>query len=451
MKSLKNKKSRQFIYSTHNPIQSILIKNGRVIDPINGIDEIINIYIKNGIIHAISKEASLDFNPERTIDASNMWVVPGLMDMHVHLREPGYEYKETIETGSCAAAAGGFTSIACMPNTNPVLDNKSIIQYVLNCGKACPCRIYPVGSITKKLRGIEISPFSVLQNAGVKAFSDDGKSVNKSDIMLNALLISKELNVPILAHCEDTDLADKNINYVHFNKNSQSSKPIIQSMPAVSEGVMVARDILLAEFTGAHLHICHVSTEGSVALIRWAKDRGINVSCETCPHYFVFTDEDCASSDTNKKMNPPLRSENDRKAIIKGLSDGTIDVIASDHAPHSTQDKNVDFSKAPFGVIGMETMVGAVIAFLTNKQILSPKEFVNKMSIMPNKILGLSGGSLTPQSTADITIIDPKSKWKVDSSLFFSKSRNAIFDGMDLTGFARFTLLGGKLVYERKL
>jgi dihydroorotase len=368
------------------------------------------------------------------------------MDMHVHLREPGYEYKETIETGSNAAAAGGFTSIACMPNTNPVLDNDSIIQYILDRGKTCPCRLYPVGSITKNLQGKEITPFATLQNSGVKAFSDDGKSVYRSDIMLNALKISKELDVPILAHCEDQDL----VKYGHLNKGPGSSKMKIQCIPAVSEDVMVARDILLAEFTGARLHICHVSTEGSVALIRWAKGRGIHVSCETCPHYFVFIEDDSTSSNTNKKMNPPLKSEKDRNAIIEGLSDGTIDVIASDHAPHSIQDKNVDFRDAPFGVIGMETMVGAVITFLTEKQILSPKELVNKMSIMPNKILGLSGGSLTPQSNADITIIDPKTKWRVDSSLFFSKSKNAIFDGMDLTGFTRFTILGGRLVYERK-
>ncbi|MGD9201769.1 MAG: dihydroorotase [Chitinispirillia bacterium] len=445
MKS-QNKRNGQFIYSPRTAMSSILIKNGHIIDPVNGIDETINVFIKNGIIDKISKEVSYNLKPDIIIDATNLWVVPGLMDMHVHLREPGFEYKETIESGSYAAAAGGFTSIACMPNTNPVLDNESIIEYVINRAKTCPCRIYPIGSITKNLDGNEISPFALLQSKGAKAFSDDGKSVYKADIMFNALKLSKQLNVPILAHCEDQDLT----NCSHLNEKSQSIKSGIQEIPAVSENVIVARDILLAESTGARLHICHISTEGSVALIRWAKDRGVNVSCETCPHYFAFADEVCHCSDTNKKMNPPLRSVKDRNAIIEGLSDGTIDVIASDHAPHSIQDKTLDFSKAPSGVIGMETMIGAAITFLINKKILSPKELVNKMSIIPNKILGLSGGSLTPQSIADVTIIDPKTKWKVNSSLFFSKSKNAIFDGMNLTGFARYTILGGKIVYERK-
>jgi dihydroorotase len=425
---------------------AILIENGRVIDPANDIDETLTVAIKEGKIVSVAQEAPDGFSADTTIDASGLWITPGLVDLHVHLREPGREDKETIETGTQAAAAGGFTAIACMPNTNPVLDEESKIRYVIQRSEKCPCRIYPVGSITKNLEGDVLSPFGEMVKAGAKAVSDDGKSVYKSNMMRNAFNYSKSFNIPVMCHCEDPDLAGGG----HMNESNVSTRLGIHGIPSISEEIIVARDTMLAEYTGAHVHICHVSTAGSVQLIRWAKKRGARVTSETCPHYFVFTDEDLETYDTCRKMNPPLRTPGDKEAIIKGIADGTIDIIVSDHAPHCAEEKEVEFDAAAFGVIGLETMLGASITYLINNDILSPSELVNKMSVIPNSIFGLSGGNLSQGSNADITIIDPKATWQVDPSLFFSKSRNSAFTGMELTGFARWTILGGKIVFERK-
>jgi dihydroorotase len=283
-------------------------------------------------------------------------------------------------------------------------------------------------------------------DAGARAFSDDGKSVYRSSMMRNAFSYSKSFNVPIMCHCEDPDLS----NGGHMNESSVSTRLGIRGIPSISEEVIVARDIMLAEYLGARVHICHVSTAGSVQLIRWAKKRGAKVTCETCPHYFVFIDNDCSTYDTNMKMNPPLRTAKDRKAVLNGIKDGTIDIIVSDHAPHCAEEKDVEFDNAAFGVIGMETMLGAAITYLVKKKVISPTDLVNKMSVVPHRIFGLPGGSLAKGSIADITVIDPKTKWKVDPSTFFSKGRNSVFTGMELTGFARWTILEGKIVYERK-
>ena len=427
--------------------QSVLITKGLVIDPVNKMNDVMNVALKDGKIHSVTKDLPKGFSPNITIDARGLWVVPGLMDLHVHLREPGREDKETIDTGTRAAAAGGFTGIACMPNTNPVLDEESKIRYVVQRGERCPCRIYPIGAITRNLEGEALSPFAEMVSAGARAFSDDGKSVYRSSMMRNALNYSKSFNVPIVCHCEDPDLSEGG----HMNESNVSTMLGIRGMPSISEEVIVARDIMLAEYLGARVHICHVSTAGSVQLIRWAKKRGAQVTCETCPHYFVFTDEDCLTYDTNKKMNPPLRTALDREAVINGLADGTIDIIVSDHAPHCAEEKDVEFDAAAFGVIGMETMLGAAITYLVKKDVLSTSNLINKMSVIPNRIFGLSGGSLLSGSIADITVIDPETKWKVDPSSFYSKSRNCVFTDMELTGFARWTILGGKIVFERKV
>ena len=426
--------------------QTVLITRGRVIDPVNKTDDVMNVALKDGKILSVSKELPDGFTPDITIDAKGLWVVPGLMDLHVHLREPGREDKETIDTGTRAAAAGGFTGIACMPNTNPVLDEESKIRYVVQRGERCPCRIYPIGAITKNQEGEALSPFSEMVNAGARAFSDDGKSVYRSSMMRNAFSYSKSFNIPIMCHCEDPDLS----NGGHMNESSVSTKLGIRGIPSISEEVIVARDIMLAEYLGARVHICHVSTAGSVQLIRWAKKRGVQVTCETCPHYFVFIDEDCSTFNTNMKMNPPLRTAKDREAIIKGIEDGTIDIIVSDHAPHCAEEKDVEFDNAAFGVIGMETMLGAAITYLINKKVISPTDLIQKMSVNPNRIFSLSGGSLSVGNVADVTVIDPKAKWKVDPSTFYSKARNCIFEDIELTGFARYTILEGKIVYERK-
>jgi len=441
------KENGQTIFSidpeSHPP--ALLIQNGRVIDPVNNVDENLTVAIQDGKILSVTKEAPAGFATDTVIDAAGMWVVPGLVDLHVHLREPGREDKETIKSGLQAAAAGGFTTVACMPNTNPVLDEESKIRYVVQRGEGCPCHVYPIGSITKNLDGEHLSPFGEMIRAGAKAFSDDGKSVYRSNIMRNALNYSKSFNVPILSHCEDPDLADKG----HMNESNVSTRLGIRGIPSISEEVIVARDIMLAEYTEARLHICHVSTAGSVQLIRWAKKRGVQVTCETCPHYFVFTDEDLETYDTHKKMNPPLRTPYDKEAVVAGIEDGTIDIIVSDHAPHCAEEKDVEFNAAAFGVIGLETSLGAAITYLVKKEVISPSGLVEKMSVIPNRIFNLEGGSLSQNAVADVTIIDPDATWKVDPSYFYSKSRNNAFDGMELTGLARWTILGGKVVYER--
>ena len=439
----------QIIYpfEPKTPAKATLITNGKVIDPVNGIEAVLNVALMEGRILSVSKELPGGFTPDITIDAKGLWVVPGLMDLHVHLREPGREDKETIDTGTRAAAAGGFTGIACMPNTNPVLDEESKIRYVVQRGERCPCRIYPIGAITKNQEGEVLSPFAEMVRAGARAFSDDGKSVYRSSMMRNALTYSKSFNVPIVCHCEDPDLSAGG----HMNESNVSTRLGLRGIPSIAEEVIVARDIMLAEYLGARVHICHVSTAGSVQLIRWAKKRGAQVTCETCPHYFVFIDEDCSTYNTNMKMNPPLRTAKDREAVINGLADGTIDIIVSDHAPHCTEEKDVEFDNAAFGVIGMETILGAAITYLVNKNVISPTDLINKMSVIPNRIFGLSGGSLSAGSVADVTIIDPKTKWKVDPSYFYSKARNCIFQGIELTGFARWTILEGKIVYERQI
>lgn len=442
------KENGQIIYPVDPDAKppALLITNGRVIDPANSIDDCLTIAVRDGAILSVGREAPAGFSPDTVIDAAGLWVVPGMVDLHVHLREPGREDKETIESGTQAAAAGGFTAVACMPNTNPVLDEESKIRYVVQRGERCPSRIYPVGSITKNLAGEQLSPFGEMIRAGAKAFSDDGRSVYRSNIMRHALNYAKPFNVPIMSHCEDPDLADGG----HMNESTVSTRLGIRGIPSISEEIIVARDIMLAEYTQARLHVCHVSTAGSVQLIRWAKKRGAKVTCETCPHYFVFTDEDLLTYDTHKKMNPPLRTPRDREAVVAGLADGTIDIIVSDHAPHCAEEKDVEFDAASFGVIGLETSLGAALTYLVHTQTITPSDLIHKMSVIPNRIFNLSGGTLSPDTAADITIIDPDATWTVDPSCFYSKSRNTPFEGMSLKGFARRTILGGKIVYERK-
>ncbi len=429
----------------HGAQPRVLIRNGRVIDPENGIDGVHSIALADGKIHSVSPEPPEGFTADETIDARGMWVVPGLMDMHVHLREPGREDKETIATGTQAAAAGGVTAVACMPNTNPVLDEESKIRYVIQRGEECPCRIYPVGSITKNLAGEELSPFEEMYRAGARAVSDDGKSVADSRMMKNALNYSKSFQMPVICHCEDARLALNG----YMNESHMSTRLGLRGIPAIAEEIFVARDIMLAEYTGARIHIAHVSTEGSVRLVREAKTRGVNVTCETCPHYFVFTDEDLTTYDTSKKMNPPLRTPRDREALIRGISEGVIDVIASDHAPHTREEKDVEFGEAAFGVIGLETILAASITYLVNKDVISPAALVSKLSTMPNRILRTEGGTLSVGAPADVSIIDPAATWTVDVNAFYSKSINSPFGGTTLTGMARHTIVDGRIVFSR--
>jgi len=430
---------------TNQTAKYFLISEGRVVDPVNKIDDVMDIVVEDGRIRAVGKNLEKQFPVARVIDAKGKWVVPGLMDMHVHLREPGREDKETIDTGTQAAAAGGFTSVACMANTNPVLDEESKIRYVVQRGIDCPCRIYPIGAITKNLEGEELAPMGEMIKAGAKAFSDDGRSVEKSNIMRNALNYSRSFDIPVICHSEDSGLAQKG----HMNEGVVSTRLGIRGIPSIAEEICVARDLLLAEYTGARIHIAHVSTAGSVRLIREAKSRGVRVTAETAPHYITLTDDDIGLYDTNKKMNPPLRTSLDRDALIQGLVDGVIDVIASDHAPHVPEEKDVEFDAASFGVIGLETSVGVVITSLVKKGILSPSDMVMKMSVNPNRILSVPGGTLSVGAIADITIINPDDSWTVNSNHFFSKGRNTAFENMTLQGYASSTMLDGQIVFER--
>jgi dihydroorotase len=426
--------------------EPLLIRDGRVIDPANNIDEVLQVAVAGGQVQSLSREAPAGFENAKTVDAKGKWVVPGLMDMHVHLREPGREDKETIETGTQAAAAGGFTAVACMPNTNPVLDEESKIRYVLQRAECCTSRIFPIGAITNGLLGETLAPMGEMIKAGARAVSDDGKAVARSGLMRNALNYSKPFGIPVICHCEDNDLSQKG----HMNEGVFSTRLGVRGIPTIAEEIGVARDLLLAEYTGARIHIAHVSTAGSVRMIREAKKRGVHVTAETCPHYFTLTDTDIGSVyDTNKKMNPPLRTAADRKAVIEGLCDGTIDVIASDHAPHVAEEKEVEFDAAAFGVVGLETSLGVTMTCLVEKNLLMPADLVEKMSLNPNKILRTAGGTLSVGAAADITIIDPRASWKVDPQHFFSKSCNSAFIGFQLKGCACCTILDGRVVFER--
>ncbi len=424
---------------------TLLIRNGRVVDPANGIDATRVVCVDDGVIVSVAEAAPEGFAADREIDAQGCWVIPGLVDMHVHLREPGREDKETILTGTCAAAAGGFTSIACMPNTTPVLDEESKIRYVVQRAEECPCRVYPIGAITIGLDGEELAPVGEMVRAGAKAISDDGRTVRRADVMRNALNYARSFNIPIICHCEDTDLTHG----AHMNEGAVSARLGVYGMPAAAEDLIVARDVMLAGYTGGRVHIAHVSTAGSVRLIRDARGRGVSVTAEACPHHFALTDEALEHFDTNKKMSPPLRTRKDLEAVVEGLADGTIEVIASDHAPHVPEDKDVEFNQAAFGVVGLETSLAIALTHLVAHDTLVPSDLVERMSLAPARILGLAAGTLSTGAIADIAVVDPRASWTVNPARFFSKSHNSAFAGAELQGQVRATILGGRVVYER--
>ncbi|MGM0442893.1 MAG: dihydroorotase [Fibrobacterota bacterium] len=420
--------------------EKILITGGRVIDPKQNMDVIADIAVENGKILAV-ETIPTDFTPDRTINATGKWVSPGLIDIHVHLREPGGENKETIETGTRAAAAGGFTGVACMPNTNPITDTEQKIRYIKQRSRNLPSRVYPVGSMTKGLSGEEIAPYGEMIQAGAVAVSDDGKSIYRSDMLKNAVNYAKMFNIPVLCHCEDKDLANG-----AMNESAESTRLGIPGIPAISEDIDVARHIMIAEYTNTPVHICHVSSAGALDQIRRAKERSIPVTAETAPHYFTYTDAD-VEYNTYRKMNPPLRGKKDYEAILAALRDGTLDAIASDHAPHTIEDKDGAFDTAAFGVVGLETTVGVALTELVHTHILTPSELISKLSTVPAQIIKTEGGSLAPATPADITIIDPDCEWVVDPQLFFSKGINSAFTGKALRGRTDTTILDGEIVY----
>lgn len=422
-------------------ILRILIKGGRIIDPSSHTDKVSDLLIEEGFIKAI--DYNIECNADSVIDASGLWIIPGLVDMHCHLREPGYESKETIYTGTRSAAAGGFTSVACMPNTQPPIDSKLMVEYIrLKAEKEAAVKVYPIGCITKGREGKELATFGMLKEAGAVALSDDGDSVANSRIMRLALQYALSFDMPVIAHCEDKGLAADGI----INDGAVATCLGLKGIPAAAEEVIVARDIVLAASTGGRLHIAHVSTAGSVEMIRQAKRLGINVTCETCPHYFSLTDEMAEGYNTAAKVNPPLRSPSDVEAIISGLKDGTIDVIATDHAPHDLSSKGDDIYNAAFGISGFETALSVGITYLVDTDILEPMQFIAKMTHVPADILGINAGQLSIGLPADVAIVDPYAEYTVDTAKFISKGKNSPYDGMRLKGRVLYTIADGRYV-----
>ncbi|WP_300461000.1 dihydroorotase [Desulfobacula sp.] len=420
------------------------IKGARVVDPgnIDGKkDIIINDHLIDAVVDPENVRTAADME---TIDARGMIVVPGLIDIHVHLREPGHEYKETIETGLLAAARGGFTAVCAMPNTLPVNDNRQVTQFILQRAKELGLsKVYPAGAITQGSMGQALAEIYDMKQAGIVAVTDDGKPVENSNLMRRALEYCKGLEMPIFVHAEDVSMADGG----SMNEGPFATSWGIKGIPNAAESIMVVRDIALSELTGASVHFCHISTRESVEAIRQAKKRGVNITCETAPHYFTLTDADVKDYNTNFKMNPPLRSEEDRQAIIHGLADGTIDLIASDHAPHSVVEKDVEFDRAAFGIVGLETSLPLSLK-LVQDGVLTLTELVNKMAKHPAKIIGMNN-DIKPGNTADLTLIDPEDTYEIDPETFRSKSRNTPFSGMKIKGSTFLTMVDGRVVYQR--
>jgi dihydroorotase len=420
---------------------SLLIKNGRVIDPSQNIDDTLDLLIENGLVKELGKGLSAPAGAE-TIDAAGKYVVPGLIDMHVHLRDPGLEYKEDIVSGTRAAAAGGFTSVCCMPNTKPAIDNKAIASYIINKAKAEGfCNVFPVGTITYGMNGERMSEMGELKEAGCVAVSDDGKPVANAELMRRSLQYASGMGIMVISHAEDLSLVGEGV----MNEGFTSTEIGLKGIPRVAEDIATARDVMLAEYTGSPIHIAHVSTKDSVRIIRDAKARGVKVTCETAPHYFTLTDDAVRGYNTNAKMNPPLREEADVAAVKEGLKDGTIDCIATDHAPHHLDEKDVEFNEAMNGIIGLETSLPLSLQ-LVAEGVLTLKQLVEKMSCNPSDILGLDRGSLKTGAVADITIIDPVKEWTVDANNLSSKSKNSPFIGWKVKGAAVATVVAGKRV-----
>ncbi|MEI7541888.1 MAG: dihydroorotase [bacterium] len=423
----------------------LLIKNGTVVDPANKKEEKADILINNGKIEQVSK--SINSKDAKVIDASGLFVLPGFIDMHVHFREPGFEYKETIESGSRAAAKGGFTTVACMPNTDPPIDNQAMVEFInMKSKQVGLIDVKAIGTITKGRAGLELAPIGELFKAGAVAISDDGGTVMNAEIVRRALQYCKMFGMPLIEHCEDVNLAgDNTVNEGYFGTMLG-----LKGIPASAEESIVARDIMIAKDTGGRLHLAHLSTAGAIELLRWAKKQGINVTAEVTPHHFTLDDSALVNYDTNYKMNPPLRSKADVLAMKKGLKDGTIDVIATDHAPHAELDKDVEWIQAASGIIGLETAFPLIITELVNKGFLTLSEAVKKITINPAKILNLEKGTLSVGAEADIVIADIKKEVVITEEFFGSRSSNSPFIGSKLKGSIEIVLKSGKIVYENK-
>lgn len=424
---------------------TILIKNGRLINPSENLDKVMDIFVEDGIIK--EKAESIEKQADTVIDAAGCYVMPGLIDLHVHFRDPGLTYKEDIETGSKAAAKGGFTTVCCMPNTKPVVDNVETVKYIIEKGeKTGLTNVLPVGAVTKNMAGVEITDVEELKKAGICAISEDGKSVMNSGVYRKAMKNAAKANVLVLAHCEDINLVEGGV----INLGDKSSELGVKGISNAVEDVIAMRDIMLAKETGATLHLCHCSTKDSVEMVKRAKEEGIKVTAEVCPHHFSMCSDDITSNDGNFKMNPPLRAREDMEALIKGLQDDIMDVISTDHAPHSAEEKAKDLEHAPFGIVGLETSVALTVTNLVKKGYLTPMQMAAKMSYNPAKVLGIPKGTLDEGKIADITIIDPDKEYTIDVNTFESKGKNTPFDGYKVSGEVEYTILNGKVVYSNK-
>jgi dihydroorotase len=426
-------------------MRPLLLTGGRVIDPSRNADDVADVLLADGRIVAVGRNIGAPDGAE-VLDVQGRVVAPGLVDVHVHLREPGQEDLETIATGSAAAVAGGFTSICAMPNTDPVCDNQGVVGFVIaQAQRAAKARVYPIGAVTLGQKGQQLAEFGELVGAGAVAVSDDGKPVATAHMMRSALEYAKTFGIPVADHCEDMSLAAGGA----MHEGIVSTRMGLKGIPAAAEEVMVARDILLAELTGGHVHLCHMSTRGSVELIRRAKERGIRVTAEACPHHFSLTHEACVGYNTNAKMNPPLREAEDVEAIREGLKDGTIDCVATDHAPHHYDAKEREFDDAPNGIIGLETALGLSITELVGRGLLTLPQLLHRMSTAPARIFNLPAGTLATGAPADLVVIDPGVRWTVQPETFRSKSRNTPFAGRELTGRAELTIVRGQVAFRR--
>ncbi len=419
----------------------ILIKNAHIVDI--GFEADSDIYIRNGIIAEISENISPENNDVKIIDAKGMTVIPALMDMHVHFRDPGLTYKEDIVTGASAAAAGGFSAVACMPNTKPSIDNVDTINYIVNKAKNTGIKVYPVGCITKKMKGDELCDYRMLKRAGAVALSDDGKPVKNAEMMRKALQKAYENNILVISHCEDLKIINKGI----MHKGIVSEVLGVAGMDRASEDTITAREIILASSVNAPVHIAHVSTEGSIDIIKYAKTKGVKVTCETCPHYFMLTHEKLMSRDADYRMNPPLREEKDRLAVLQGVIDGTVDCIVTDHAPHAAEEKE-NFVEAPNGVVGLETSLAASLTALYHTGLVSLEKIIELMSVNPRKLLNLPVEKIKTGFPANLVMVDLDKEWTVDPSKLHSKSHNTVFKGMKLKGKNMLTVSDGVIVYN---
>ena len=424
--------------------RDLLLQGGRIVDPSQGIDLVGDLLLRDGVVEHCGPSISVPEGAE-LVDCRGLVVAPGLIDVHIHLREPGREDVETVASGAHAAVAGGFTGVCAMPNTKPVTDNQATVGFVKRQGEAAGfARVYPYGAISVGQKGETLAEMGEMVGAGAVAFSDDGRPVESAHLMRTALEYARAFNVPVAEHCEDMSLARGGA----MNEGIVSARLGLKGIPAEAEEIYVIRDILLARRTGGHIHLCHLSTKGSVELVRWGKERGVNVTAEVCSHHISLTEDAVEGYNTNAKMNPPLRTAADVEALQQGLADGTIDLLVTDHAPHHYDEKEREFADAPNGIVGVETALGVNCTYLLHRGVLSLSHLIDAMSCKPARTFHLPGGSLRRGSIGDVTVFDPSRRWVVDAARFKSKGRNTPYGGHELTGQARVTIVGGRIVYR---